>query len=142
MKYTHTDLVNLGSEWLRDHYENVIVPNCSTILRETKTATTEIPDVIGWCSWTSVLIECKTTMSDFLFDAKKSFRFAPANGVGELRYYLCQDNLIKDHDLPEYWGLLSVNDEGEIKVVKQAIKQESNLPAERTMLVSYIRRNP
>ena len=61
-------------------------------------------------------------------------------GMGEFRYYICKYDLIKTTDLPQNWGLLYCSEKGEIKIVKKAKEQESNLRCERTMLLSLIRR--
>lgn len=74
----------------------------------------------------------------FLQDCKKHFRKTCANGVGEFRYYLCPEGLIKETEIPEKWGLLYQTKE-EIIIIKKGEKQETNLLAERNMLTSYIR---
>lgn len=139
---THKYLTDVATKWLKRHKQNTIVPNCSTVATElvTNTTTGEIPDVIGWCSWTSVLIEAKTSRTDYFRDFKKSFRKYPNMGMGEFRYYICKYDLIKTTDLPQNWGLLYCSEKGEIKIVKKAKEQESNLRCERTMLLSLIRR--
>ena len=86
------------------------------------------------------MIEVKVGRGDFLRDKKKSFRINPQEGVGEFRYYLCPTGLIKGVELPENWGLLYYNEKGKIEVIKVAERQHANLLAERTMLLSMIRR--
>jgi hypothetical protein len=138
---THTELTSKASKWLNKHDENIIVPNCPTITTELKTATTfgEIPDIIGWCSHASVLIEVKVSRSDFLKDRKKKFRKFPELGVGELRYYCCEPGIINIDDLPKKWGLLIYFD-NKILIVKKAEIQEANINSERTILLSILRR--
>ena len=137
---THRLLCEEGGKWLKRHTQNVIVPNCNIVAIELfAQIETEIPDIIGWTSWCSLLIEVKVQRSDFLRDKKKHFRETITNGVGEFRYYLCPENLILENELPEKWGLL-YQKEGKIQIIKKAEKQESNLLAERNMLTSYIRK--
>ena len=66
---------------------------------ELVTASQEIPDVFGWNYWATVLIEVKVSRSDFLADAKKSFRQQPEEGVGAFRYYCSPEGLITEVDL-------------------------------------------
>lgn len=66
----------------------------------------ERPDVIGFNSLHSLLIEVKTSRRDFLADAKKPIRIHPELGIGDFRFYLCPSGLITPEDLPPRWGLL------------------------------------
>ena len=138
----HLEITERTAKWLKKHKENVIIPNCPIVVFETKTATVigEIPDVIGWCSWASVLIEVKISRSDFLRDKKKIFRVNESLGVGNFRYYICPEHLIKIDDLPENWGLLYILKNGEINIQLPAKNQLANTNSERTMLLSIIRR--
>lgn len=141
-KITHKELVNKTGKWLKRHDQNIRVPNCSLIAEDlvSLNITGEVPDVIGWNGWTSILIEVKVSRGDFLRDKKKLFRIIPENGMGEFRYYCCPDDLIKENELPDNWGLLYVNEKKKINIIKVAEKQESNLVTERSMLLSIIRR--
>ena len=135
----HRELCQRGGKWLTKHSQNVLVPNCSIVAVELFTQIVpETPDIIGWCGWCSVLIEVKVQRSDFLTDYKKPFRQICTDGVGELRFYLCPENLIKEDELPQDWGLLYETKRG-IKIIKKAKRQSANLAAERNMLTSYIR---
>lgn len=135
----HRELCQRGGKWLTKHSQNVLVPNCSIVAVELFTQVEpEIPDIIGWCSWCSIMIEVKVQRSDFLQDFKKPFRQFCADGVGELRFYLCPENMIGENELPENWGLLYETKRG-IKIIKKAERQSTNLAAERNMLTSYIR---
>lgn len=66
--------------------------------------TKEKPDVVGFRSNCSAVIECKTSRGDFLADAKKPFR--SDGGIGTYRFYLCPTGLIVPEELPAGWGLL------------------------------------
>jgi len=80
----HKQLTLQATKWLRKHVRNISIPNCPFIASEwlTYTLTGEMPDVIGWCNWTSVLIEVKVGRGDFLADAKKPFRKIAKEGMG------------------------------------------------------------
>ena len=139
----HKELVDLAGKWLSRHNNNITIPNCRLVARELVAATSsgETPDVIGWCSRCSVLIEVKTSLKDFRRDLKKPFRIVDSVGMGDFRYYLCEEGLIKPSDIQEGWGLLYVNEKPDITIVKESDWfSESNIRAERTMLLSIIRR--
>lgn len=102
MTYTHSDLVARVARWLRN------TQRCGVVLTETETFF-ERPDAIGFTSRTSILVECKTSRSDFLQDHKKVFRRYPDSSVGRLRYYMAPPRLLSISDLPENWGLLEVH---------------------------------
>lgn len=134
----HGDLCEKGAKWLKKHHENVTVPNCSIVAVELSSPITkEIPDVVGWCSWCSVMLEIKVSKFDFIKD-KNKFARSEEQGVGEFRYYLCPENLIKPEELPENYGLLYDSEEG-IQIVKVATRQSTNLLAERNMLTTLVR---
>ena len=99
---THKQLVEHGARWLRRGL------NCGVVVVELHTWSPEIPDVIGWLTDCSIVIECKATRSDFLADAKKPHRANPVRGMGDRRFYLTQPGLIQPEELPPGWGLLVV----------------------------------
>lgn len=136
----HKELTLKASRWLKKHRQNAVIPNCSTIATEISSVLSEIPDVIGWCYWTSVLIEVKVSRSDFKRDTKKIFREFPDMGMGEFRYYICPTDLIKVDELPPYWGLLYCSEDWNIEIIQKAERQEANLQSERTLLLSLLRR--
>jgi hypothetical protein len=78
--------------------------------------------------------------SDYFADKKKEFRSVSEKGMGEFRYYICPKGMLEEAEVPVAWGLLYCDDEGNIEIVRKAIKQSSNLDAERTLLLSLIRR--
>lgn len=136
----HKELCERGTKWLRRHTQNIIVPNCPTVAMDMVTIESETPDIIGWSGGCSVMIEVKVGRGDFLKDHKKPFRKICETGVGELRYYLCPTGLIKGIEIPEKWGLLYLNENNKIEIIKVAERQKANLNAERNMLISLIRR--
>ncbi len=139
--YKHKNLCERGAKWLKRHTNNINIPNCPTVAVDMVTVENEIPDIIGWSSRASVMIEVKVGRGDFLKDKKKPFRKFADTGVGEYRYYLCPTGLIKGVELPEKWGLLYLNENNKIEIIKVAEMQTANLRAERNMLLSIIRRS-
>lgn len=101
---THDELVLRAVRWLRG------TRRCGVVLAELTTVAPMVPDAIGWAdagTW-SVLIECKTSRSDFRADAKKPHRRPGVVGVGQERWYMAPPGLLNPEELPEEWGLLEV----------------------------------
>lgn len=109
---SHSDLVRAAGRWLRT------TAQCSVVLEElcAITGNGENPDAIGWYCGRTMLVECKTSRSDFLADRKKRFRQRPESGLGLYRYFLAPQGLLKPEELPFRWGLLELN-KGRIRVV-------------------------
>lgn len=105
----HKDLVEIGWKWLRKR--------CGVAFKEIVSYNKETPDVIGFMSGESILIEVKVSRSDFLRDKKKYHRGQSLNGMGKYRFYMCPEGLIRTEDLPSYWGLLWVNEKGKVEIV-------------------------
>lgn len=139
---THKEITRAAVKWLKSHPQNIIIPNCSIVAEEVKTATItgEIADVIGWCSWASVLIEIKTSREDFLKDKKKPFRKEIERGMGNFKYYLAPSGVLTKKDLPQNWGLLIIDSKGKINIEQAAINNPGNLISERTVLLSLFRK--
>ena len=135
---THRDLCLLAGKWLRKP-GRIRPVSCPYVAIELVTATQERPDVFGWNYWATVLIEVKVSRSDFLADAKKTFRQNPEEGVGAFRYYCSPSGIIREEDLPENWGLLWVEG-GEIIIIKEASRQQPNAQTEVAILSSIMRR--
>ena len=72
---THADLVTKGIKWLRSQGGKQW--SAPLAFGEIVAVGNEIPDVIGFSSNGSTLIECKTSKSDFKRDKKKMFRSVP-----------------------------------------------------------------
>ena len=138
----HDEIKYKAANWLKRHKSNIRVPNCPTIVADLVSLNTtgEVPDVIGWNSYLSVLIEVKVSRNDFLKDNKKRFRQFGEFGMGDLRFYCCPKGMIKPEELPEKWGLLYYNEKKRIEFIKPAEKQDANLVSERGILLSVIRR--
>jgi hypothetical protein len=97
---THSDLVKIAERWLRNR------AGCGYVITELKSFSSEIPDAFGFRVDYTVLIECKTSHTDFVADLKKPFRQHPETGIGDFRFYLTLPDIIKPEDLPPKWGLL------------------------------------
>lgn len=139
---SHDEIQHIAAKWLKNHKRNAVIPNCTTVVENlvTLNGSGEVPDVMGWNYSYSVLIEVKTSKSDFNNEKKKYHRQRPELSMGQFRYYCCPCGIINEDDLPKHWGLLYINQKNKIEVVKIAEKQDSNLDAERSMLLSIIRR--
>ncbi len=138
--YTHDELVERAGRWLAN------AQKCSVVFKELVTYTPygEIPDAIGFKTHgDSILVECKTSLSDFAADNKKNFRRIFNRGMGRYRYYLCPPNVIFPEDLiknhREKWGLLWVKPRS-IKMIKEAEISERNYDSEMSLFMSCLKR--
>lgn len=143
---THSELVDRASRWLRNSAvaadgERMIRVKCGVVVAELVTSASETPDAIGWFNsgMTSILIEAKTSRSDFLADATKWFRLRPHLGTGEYRYYLTPVGLLSVDELPADWGLLEIRGR-RVNVIRLAKPQEHYRLGETGMLWSALRR--
>lgn len=102
--YSHKELVLKAETWLKG--------KCGCVVRELVTIAGEQPDVFGFRSDSTWLIECKTSRADFFADKKKNFRANPFLGVGDFRFYFAPKGLIKIEELPTLWGLIEVDEKG------------------------------
>ena len=62
MIFTHSELVDIAEKWL--------FKRCGFAFKELTTINQETPDAIGFRSGESILVECKTSRSDFHADKK------------------------------------------------------------------------
>ena len=141
---THQDLVDLAVKWL---YRK----GCGYAIGEkvAATPTGEIPDAIGFKSDFSILIECKTSRSDFKSDFKKPFRVDADAGCGNFRFYLCKKDLIQEDEIPKNWGLLYADKRKIIEVVapkgniwtKSNMLQTKNHHSEYAIMYSCLRKS-
>jgi len=114
------------------------VPGIITELT-TITLTGEIPDIIAFSSKTSILIECKTSLSDFRADRKKPFR-SVNTAIGGQRWYLAPQGIIPLKSLPLHWGLLEVTPKRKIIVSQNCELQPRHFLNEIDILLSTLRR--
>jgi len=110
---THKELVQVAYKWLLKN------GGVGFAFKELYSTAAEIPDVIGFDSWKSVVIEVKVSRSDFLNDKKKKHR---AKGMGNYRLFCCPTGLIKMEELPDKWGLIYVNEKGKTTCIKNPMK--------------------
>ena len=129
IEYSRKVLKRSGTRW-----------KCGITFAELSTANYEIPDVLGFQSGGSSLIEAKASRNDFLSDKKKHFRKHPEMGMGNYRFYACPTGLIKENELPDKWGLIYVSEKGRCTLKVKPIHQTSNIGAEHAFMYSALRR--
>lgn len=94
----HQRLAKQGAAWLRKNGFGVVTTELSS------QNSRERPDVVGFRSSCSAVIEVKVSRADFRADMKKPER--SQGGIGVYRFYLCPEGLIVPGELPTGWGLL------------------------------------
>lgn len=141
----HYELCKLGARFIRRRNNPTLpygVP-CKFATVELVCYGAELTDVWGTTGDRTVIIEVKTSRSDFLADKRKYARSKTAeelrHQIGNYRYYLCPEGVIKEDDLPDNWGLL-VYDGKKIHMVRMATKVESSLPMELMLITSIMSR--
>lgn len=102
---THKELVNKAAKWLKNFF------HCRVILTEmvAYTKSCETPDAIGWVFNQAILIECKSSKSDFYNDRKKRARHGLFPALGVWRFYLTPPGLLKPEEIIDGWGLYEVH---------------------------------
>lgn len=151
-KITHGDLCSIAAKWLLRHEENIKIPNCPLVLKEVDctSGSGEIPDLIGFGSGKSVLIEVKMSYEDFVADKLKPFRMNGEEGMGCYRYILAPTNVIQkisNKEGSEFlncfgWGFLEFDGSKiNIKTPSSDLTSMTDFMAERTLLLSVLRRN-
>jgi hypothetical protein len=132
---THNWLIDVGRHWLMSSR------GCSVVTSEATTSIAEQPDAIGWRYGHSILLEAKTSRTDYKKDLQKRFRIYPEKGIGYLRYYITPVGLLKPEELLPGWGLLEVNEKNKVKEVKKSNSfKDYNLSSENVLLLSCLRR--
>ena len=103
----------------------------------------ELTDVWATNRDKSCVIEVKTSHQDFLNDKKKFCRSDSAKEkgyqMGNFRYYLCPEGIIKEEELPEGWGLLYWNGK-KITKIKQSMEFQTNKEYDYLALCSIFER--
>lgn len=133
---SHSELCSIAVRWLRTH-------GCLVVVKErSSNGTAEIPDAIGFMNRGSILIECKASRSDFLADSKKWFRDQEyeERGMGKLRYYMSEPDIINACEVPAKWGLIHVKD-GKARIAKHCDENgfKVNYQAEKSLLYAILR---
>jgi hypothetical protein len=131
---THDELVERAVRWLGGTRQ------CAVVLRECGAACgNEIPDAIGWTSrGGSILVECKTCVSDCYADRHKPSERSGAR-CGAFRYVLTDCPEITADLLASGWGLLRLSGD-RVRRERESelfVRSES---AEIMLLVSELRR--
>ena len=141
----HYELCKLGARLIRSR-KNPTLPYDRPCLYSTVELVcmgAELTDIWGTTGDCTVIIEVKTSRADFLADKRKYARSKVAeelkHQIGNYRYYLCPEGVIKDEDLPENWGLL-VYDGKKVHRVKMATKVESSVSMELMHITSVMSR--
>lgn len=116
---------------------------CYWVAVELNTYGGENTDVWGYGGGESVVIEVKTSHTDFLADLKKWARGAEAAAydmqAGQYKWYLCPEGIIKPEELPDKWGLLYWDGKC-IKRIVPAQRTEHTDRADIIILTSLMRR--
>lgn len=144
IEYTHKQLCQIADKWLgKSKKANIRFQKFPIHVSEIVcTSVSETPDAIGWNYCHSCVIEVKVSHSDFVADKKKPFR-SNGEAMGNYRYYLCPENLIKESELPDGWGLIYVDKKGktnEMKESKLFVLNGNGIYNERCFLYSIVRR--
>lgn len=108
-QWTHKQIVEIAYRWVLKN------GGVGVAFKELKSMACEIPDVIGFDCWQSILIECKVSRSDFFSDKNKTHKQHSA-GMGNWRFFACPKGMIKVSELPEKWGLIYVDEKGKARV--------------------------
>eukprot|EP01042_Synura_sphagnicola_P029004 gene29004-37406_t len=138
----------MGERWLKRQGFSVVASELVS------GGANEQPDVIGFRSNCSAVIEAKASRSDFLADRNKPHR--GEGGMGVYRFYICPEGIIRSDDLPKGWGLLHVVGRKVVDVVKpigniwptygysigdwSEFQHQPDTDAERSVLFSIARR--
>ncbi len=105
---SHGKLVAHAKEWL------LSAKGCNPVFVERGSAkSSEMPDAIGWNSQSSILVECKASVSDFRADKMKPFRIDSDKGMGRQRFFLFGRSVylsISKDEIPDGWGVVVVDE--------------------------------
>lgn len=125
---THAELVRLAVRHL------YTTRNCSIVISER--GGSEMPDAIGWWRNGSVLIECKTSMSDYYAEKRKPHRNGGNLGMGKDRYYLTPKGMLRNVEPPAGWGVLEVRGTRVYRVRESKTRTEWDRDSETRMLLA------
>lgn len=124
----HKELCALARKWLTRPRNQYNLPKsgaaCSFAIHEVSSGYgSEIADAFGLRTnygdrLETVLVEVKVSRSDFFADQRKAFRISPETGMGNYRYYMAPEGLIRVEELPDKWGLIEVNSRNGCRVVR------------------------
>lgn len=139
---THKNLVDIGYKWA--------LARCGFAFKELRTTHDEVPDILGFNSNGTFLLEVKISRTDFLADRKKVFRIFAERGIGDWRFFVVPKGLVTIDELPDNWGLIEVNDKGQPictfnpfgmgNIYSNWKRCEKNIDAEYKFMYSALRR--
>lgn len=125
----HEEMVLAACRWLKK------TKRCGLVFAEPgKNVCSEEPDALGFrtSGLHSMVVECKTSRSDFLADAKKPHR--RHGGMGVCRWYLVPTGMVKPEEVPEGWGLLYLEGKKVREVLDAPLQADRNMRDEMTWL--------
>lgn len=138
----HYQLCCEGAKWLRrrknvEPYEG----QWKYITVEMCVSGCENPDIWAFNGWSTIVVEVKTSRSDFLNDKKKHWQQQGHEEClgGNYRYYLTPKDLLTEKDLPPQTGLLEWDGKNIERVVKAERHTVSN-HADMIIMASLLRR--
>lgn len=103
-KFSHREVCDRAAKWVKANM------NMGLVFVEHKTMRSrEIPDVLGLRSGgriVSFMFEVKVDRSDFTQDKNKPHRNGTVPGIGDYRFYVAPQGMIKVYELPKGWGLI------------------------------------
>jgi hypothetical protein len=112
--YLHDQQAVLGAKWFKRQGFAVVATDLMSV------GVSERADVVAFRSGRNRpvcgVIESKISRSDFLADRNKLHRSVA--GLGVYRFYICPSGLILPEELPAKWGLLYVQGNRVIDVVR------------------------
>lgn len=127
---SHSQLVERAVRWLYN------TKHCHLVLTGNACAG-EIPDAIGWSRLStidgSIVVECKTSLSDFHRDKRKKH----TSRMGHYRYFFVPTEIVCDKTVEEHYpdhGLLLLERDRVYVLKKAARRDECNLLGEMEML--------
>lgn len=144
-KFTHNELCKIGVKWCQ-RSESQKGHGCKIAVSEVGNG--EIADVIGFREYESrhykgvksVVLEAKTSRSDFIKDQSKPHRQVGAKCLGDVRYFICPEGLIKSNEVPYGWGLLYVNSRGHV-IIKKGLACDSDTRSIKERREEFINKN-
>ena len=147
---SHAELVALGAKWLRKQGFPVVATELVAA------GCREYPDVIGFRSICSAVVEVKRSRADFLADRAKPHR-SDGTGMGLYRFFLTPPGVAHPDELPARWGLLHAEGQRVVEVLRPRgnlwpgpgsqfldwleFQHSFNAAAERQVLFSIARRD-
>jgi hypothetical protein len=106
VKITHDFLVQKGAKWLSKEASNVRYRSQYVVTEFSSQGSKEIPDIFGLRPSGHVMIEVKVSRGDFKADVLKEGRDQRKLQLGNFRFYLVPEGMIKGGEIPITWGLL------------------------------------